>query len=123
MNDQEYIRKAIKLADNFDWSDRGYNGIWIEFPDGTEEVFQTSQGVLVISHPYLQQYWLDALAAQLVRQVDALDTPDTVEVAHNAVWVGYRSKHNESWKRRKGTNRTMNTIRYIVDSGVLSTGD
>ena len=59
MND--YIRKAVEMADNFNWSDRGYNGIWVELPDGSEELFQTSQGVIVVSHPYLQQYWLDAL--------------------------------------------------------------
>jgi len=126
MNDQDYIRKAVDLVDNFDWSDRGYNGIWIELPDGSEELFQTHQGIVVVSHPYLQQYWLDALAAQLVRQVDALDTPDTVEITHDSVWVGYRSKNNESWKRTRRTksrDRTMNTIKAIVDSGVLTTGD
>ena len=71
----------------------------------------------------LHQWMLDALAAQLVRQVDALDTPDTVEITHSSVWVGYRSKNNESWKRTKRTKsrgRTMNTIKAIVDSGVLT---
>lgn len=122
MSNQVCIRQAVELADYFGLSDRGYDGTWIEFPDNTERLFQTHNGVIVVSHPYLERYWLDALAAQLVRQVDALDTPDTVEVTHNTVWVGYRSKNNESWKKTTGSDRTMNTIKAIVKSRVLPIG-
>ena len=116
MDDQEYIRTAVELAkhwwgagtDAFGPSDfhRPYVSLAVDSPD--------------------TRFFLDALAAQLVRQVDALDTPDTVEITHDSVWVGYRSKNNESWKRTRRTksrDRTMNTIKAIVDSGVLTTGD
>ena len=104
MTDNDYIKKAVELADGWTWT----------MLCALEKSVLKGRGTV------------DALAAQLVRQVDALDTPDTVEITHDSVWVGYRSKNNESWKRTKRTksrDRTMNTIKAIVDSGVLFTGD
>ena len=93
-----YIRKAIELADVI--------APW-DFYQNNEDCIPCST------------VELDALAAQLVRQVDALDTPDTVEITHNKVWVGYRSKSSETWRYWKGPDRTMNTIKAIVESEVL----
>ena len=106
---KSHIRKAVELADGWRFA-----GPQLYGPSNYRYHHNKESGQYQVT--------VDALAAQLVRQVDALDTPDTVEVTHNAVWVGYRSKNNESWKRRKGADRTMNTIRAIVDSGVLTTG-
>ncbi len=105
MSDQDYIRKAIGLADHFDFEN--------------DELIITPVGTASMDYVCEYHSFTDLLAAQLVRQVDALDTPDTVEVTHNKVWVGYRSKNNESWRSTKGPDRAMNTIRAIVDSGIL----
>ena len=113
MNYQEYIRQAVELADGWRFA-----GPQLYGPSNYRYHPNKESGQ--------HQVTVDALAAQLVRQVDALDTPDTVEITHDSVWVGYRSKNNESWKRTRRTKsrgRTMNTIKAIVDSGVLSTGN
>ena len=116
MSNLNQIKRAVELANHW-WG------------AGTEAFgpsnFHRPYASLKVDSPDTR-FFLDALAAQLVRQVDALDTPDTVEITHDSVWVGYRSKNNESWKRTKRTksqDRTMNTIKAIVDSGVLFTGD
>ena len=118
MRDPTYMKRAVELA-QWQTTRLGNQRVAVFIPTDDKETVQRIG--------YLdEQYVLDALAAQLVRQVDALDTPDTVEITHDSVWVGYRSKNNESWKRTKHTksrDRTMNTIKAIVDRGVLTTGD
>ena len=114
MTDLKLITKAVELSDGF-----GFNNKTV----GGQLVYRYPTGTIVVHSPSGFPVWFfDALAAQLVRQVDALDTPDTVEITHDSVWVGYRSKNNESWKRTRRTksrDRTMNTIKAIVDSDVL----
>ena len=95
----------------------------VELAEGWERVDSYQVRINGVGHWFNAQtpdYVKDALAAQLVRQVDALETPHTVEMVHGAVWVGYRSQSAETFRKTKGPDRTMNTILAIVDSGVLA---
>ena len=91
MND--YIKKAVELADGFSFNDK-------------DAYFSTDE---------LGCMWLDALAAQLVRQVDALGTV-TLNIYDRGTEVG---KSGQPWATGIAHDRTMNTIKAIVDSGVL----
>jgi hypothetical protein len=67
--------------------------------------------------PFIDQRKLDALAAQLVRQVDATDDYYVI-VKHDFAAVRGRGpcvKHVED----DDADRTLNTINAIVESGVL----
>jgi len=111
----DYIREAVELADgwdNYKHKDTGeYLGpIYGAFPIGTFAIN------LVGNYPPI----LDALAAQLVRQVDAIGSG-------SGVWIfsSYCEVHNEYCLQTTRTHentddRTMNTIKAIVDSGVLN---
>ena len=103
----DYIKKAVELADG--WEHDGneiFNPVWYETPFG--EVHADD----------LRACHFDALAAQLVRQVDALPGPTHC----NIYW-----RRTEIWKRNMAPvngrhsdgDRTMNTIKAIVESGVL----
>lgn len=101
MND--YIRKAVELADGFRWLNRDQ----VEVPDLNN----------VVLRPFEQQWFLDALAAQLVRQVDALDDIRCdVDSRYSEVW----GNGQQTLGKHISDDRTMNTIKAIVDSGVLS---
>ncbi len=114
MDDQDTIRKAVELADG--WT------------SGTVGITLPSDGIRLYDHPItgpmsLEQFWLDALAAQLVRQVDALN-PDylfTCDEDHDA--YVYDVTHDKAdldhITEGTGGDRTMNTIKAIVDSKVL----
>ena len=119
MNDQDYARKAIALADG--WSitidDDGemtsfYAPMWL--PQATVKELSTS-GVRLDK---LSQQMLDALAAQLVRQVDALRNPSvgviTSELGSIHIW-----RESKLLTESTQLGRTMNTIKAIVDSKVL----
>ena len=99
MNDEEYVRKAVELADG------------IEFGEAEDQL--VIQGETITS-----VYGLDILAAQLVRQVDALDT------AWFESGIDAGAECSSFDLRKWGgsldiADRTMNTIKAIVDSGVL----
>ena len=85
-----YIRKAVELADGWDY-----------YADDDHD-----------------QGWLDMLAAQLVRQVDALDGFNFVsgQDCYSYVW---RACDDKAEMASYGPDRTMNTIKAIVASGVL----
>ena len=103
MNNEEYIRKAVSLADGFEW-------------DNDNDVYaHTQYGRL--NFAYNEPILLDHIAAQLVRQVDGLtgcleliafDGETNIMDQANSVGCG------------QGNDRTMNTIKAIVDSGVLN---
>ena len=98
MTDQDYIRKAVELADGWDSADEQ-----VDCPLGCAFRFP------------LQVVVLDAIASQLVRQVDATDY--WVEATSHFVdvrGIGISRK----W-RHESDDRTMNTIKAIVDSEVL----
>jgi len=98
-DDNEYIKAAVELADFFSWDE------WIEARNNN-----------LLTHS--GQKFLDALAAQLVRQVD-----DPYAVWQFPIGVSVSSKDVEDARLEiamvDGPDRTMNTIKVIVDSGVL----
>jgi len=108
MTDEEYIRKAAELVG---W---GY----------TRPMHSADTPYLFIpSGPTIgkrtDQHTLDALAAELVRQVDALET-HRVE-SHAASVMVYETHYpvNHAIAVRHGPDRPMNAIKAIVDSKVL----
>lgn len=115
MNDQEYICKGIELADGWDLTHiyagediAAYNPNGKEYPEAS----------FVLQTP--SQSGNDALAAQLVRQVDAIDGCEVIVdpyVVH--VFVAYKTGVKRAIGTGHSDDRTMNTIKAIVDSGVL----
>ena len=114
MTNEEYIRRAVELAEGWE-IDIGqvltteYN-IWMTLDDDEPP-----------------QLMLDALAAQLVRQIDASATGDDRPVFssdfNGCVLIVSDDADFHAGDCRAGpseNDRTMNTIRAIVDSGVLS---
>ena len=113
MNDT--IRKAVELAEGWTIRNTEYGdlfgigdsvaGIWGHFNDD----------------PFKPP--LDALAAQLVRQVDALDGGETIAFCSNndiaCVYSWNVSIGLDDTFDCEGPDRTMNTITAIVESGVL----
>ena len=106
MNDT--IRKAVELADGFQLSKLTNDGTYFSLPHG---------GFLppIIDCP--QQY-LDALAAQLVRQVD--DNGGYAVVIKRASTIIHGANDPPIFKHCSyGSDRTRNTIKAIVDSKIL----
>ncbi len=97
----DYIKRAVELADGAEW-----------FTD-----YAGTDWVCIQSHEFLpdDQAGLDALAAQLVRQVDALGLEFTATNKQSRVWP----EEARVPVYVNGPDRTMNTIKAIVDSGVL----
>ena len=115
MTDEEYIRKAVELA----------HGRW-EISDLTGNAFVPP--FYNSSYPLntLEQWHLDALAAQLVRQVDALaEQIHEVDISKGEVWVGTCDSYDgiKGIAKVRGPDRTMNTIKAIVDSKALEGGE
>ena len=106
MTDEDYIRQAVELADEFEYSAFG-------------DLYMGPVGLINgITQPYI-----DALAAQLVRQVDALpvgkfpdDAPTDIYILNGSTDIWHKKRLHA---QAKGPDRTMNTIKAIVDSGVL----
>ena len=103
-----YIRKAGELGDGWTICDGKYeslSALMAETVDGYR--FYLADHIL-----------LDYLAAQLVRQVDALgDDAAFVSLRDKVVVTNYLSVNGQADER--GDDRTMNTIKAIVDSKVL----
>ena len=111
----DYIRKAVELADGWRL------GV---------ELLQTPSGNVVLLDDAIPQVYLDALAAQLVRQVDEVSPHYNI---FHIKWTngkqdprtelhglpGPVSSFTKLLKRVDGPDRTMNTIKAIVDSKVL----
>ena len=107
MTDQDYIKAGVGLADG--WEIEG----GIVYPP-----FRNHPVAMSVENPHTPI--LDALAAQLVRQVDALDN----------LWVCIEDDRTSIQHDTDGTvaqllqmekpDRTLNTIKAIVDSGALT---
>jgi hypothetical protein len=102
------IRKAVELADGFEW-------------DADEYIVYTQYGRLNVAPD--EPMFLDALAAQLCRQVDVLPAlnphgvkPADVYIKPGLSYVGFCG---ELIAEYAGPDRTENTINAIVESGVL----
>ena len=102
MND--YIRKAVGLAREWVMA-----GSFVVTPIEDVDLFHADN---------LPPMQLDALAAQLVRQVDALG-PLECDITAVTTWIYCPSNDDASHQPIIGPDRTMNTIKAIVDSGVL----
>ena len=99
------IRKAVELADG--WHMRGDNWFYYERQNGAFPIEN------------LPKQAIDALAAQLVRQVDALPVGETeVWVRRSISWIEHEDSDTPI-KRCDGLDRTMNTLRAIIESKVL----
>jgi len=101
VTDEEYIRKAVELADGFEAMDECID---ILEGDGTLWASAEWEGT--------EQCVLDALAAQIVRQVRS------VALYKGQPWVWTNMRHAVIGKSLKD-DVTMLTIKAIVDSGVL----
>ena len=96
---KDILRKAVELADGFTLID--------------SDVELNNEWYINLKLP---QFVLDALAAQLVRQVDALNNAWVAVSASGVCKVS--TNHNLATIRGEG-GRTENTITAIVESGVL----
>jgi len=102
----DYMRKAVELAYGWGFTDDGY--------------IHDHHGMVS-----MQQRDKDALAAQLVRQVDATEHYCFDSNCDGAALVSqtWDDPNPEHWKDIAFfdvvDDRTMNTIKAIVDSGVL----
>ena len=99
MNDKEYIRKATEMADGFTLSPSG--------------LYRTPRG-----HPVEAQVLADALAAQLVRQMDELILY-RVQSEPTGTFIHHEGTGERILDSCLAGNRTMNTIKAIIDSKVL----
>ena len=128
MTNEEYIRKAVELADGWFIAKNGAitlpqpKDAYIDWPLLYLSDFPTLKPQVVLN-------WvlLDALAAQLVRQVLAKGIP--FEITHDVdkwgvalmegydVYVGHPIDY--VLECAKDSDRTMNTLKAIVESGVL----
>jgi len=118
-----YIKAAVELADGFGYDDcKIHDWDYVRLPDDSTAMHDLGGPLFRTTyHPAL-----DALAAQLVRQVDALDgysvgVGSQFDQANRAAVYGRKFK---AWRGylisdESGPDRTMNTIKAIVDSGVL----
>lgn len=107
MSDEEYIRKAVELAEG-----------WYFFDDDRVECCTNGHYTFDVD----DQIFLDALAAQLARQVDAIEGIEFDSKGSNEVYVwDHRPGKNRVAAHGISTDRTSNTIKAIVDSGVLET--
>lgn len=104
MNEQEYIRKAVELADGWSIDKRGHIHTALRGHFGFWEIQEIQ----------------DALAAQLVRQIDAPALDADLESTKFGVDL-YLAPHSVkalvTFECKR--DRTMNTIKAIVDSKVL----
>ena len=109
MKDEDYIKKAVELADRW-------------FVTDANIVKATGISPFHIGSTHFAQATIDALAAQLVRQVDAIEAPKHPDRPS----AFYSTPHEcQVWMRGKvasvktADDRTMNTIKAIIDSKVL----
>ena len=105
LSDEQVIRRAVELAPGWSIQDS------VVTPPWPLELFR-------ITDVGASPVFLDALAAELVRTVDTLDglrvfTRPALSSVAEEDWP-YFEKHASS-----GPDRTMNTLRAIVESGAL----
>ncbi len=106
MNDSEHIRKAVELADGWTMA--------------SSSVVQPPTKHLAMSIHNPSTWILDALAAQLVRQVDALDSN---LIAFGSASTGQAMVYRDALAGDvvivDEGDRTMNTIKAIIESKAL----
>lgn len=108
MLDQEYIRRAVELAD-------GWEYVW----DGHDIIESLNFHGLTVENIQVMPEALDSIAAQLVRQIDALCASGSEIILtcyQNRTLVLTPNICADVF----GPDRTMNTIKAIVDSKLLA---
>ena len=110
MTDEEYIKAGVELADGWHLNALADADFYHQWGDSQYDFISSP-----LSDP--DQYLLDALAAQLVRQTDAIKRY-TIN-AFGGASVHSNPSSVEGIVNRRGPDRTMNTIKAIVDSGAL----
>lgn len=109
MKEEDYIRKGVELAKGFSIVHERDGIVWVG-----------GAGFVECKIKHLPQWFKDALAAQLVRQVNALLSVRNLKLHITAVDTQVT---RYDWEDEIGycgdEGRTMNTIKAIVDSGVL----
>ena len=107
MTEEDYIRKAVDLLG---WAINGtafFMAPW-SLHIGISTAFTN-----------VEQWELDAIAAELVRQVDALPDHAIPMASHTTTVDYYPDDGPVNLGAASGFGRTMNTIRAIIDSKVL----
>ena len=121
MKDQDYIHKAVELVG---WHTTRLGNqriaVFIPTPDDVTHVLRIG---------YLdEQHVLDALAAEAVRQVDAIkpNNPEYERQCIFGIWADSVSlidfsefPHKETLIEFDDADRSMNAIKVVIDSGVL----
>ena len=122
MTDEDYIRQAVELADGWVSELVGRGASIDRYDEGEETILPKDSGVWW-NLSGMPQFVIDALAAQLVRQVDALpvgkfpdDAPTDIYILNGSTDIWHKKRLHA---QAKGPDRTMNNIKAIVDSGVL----
>lgn len=123
--DEEYLRAGVEQADG--WSCTEYAGTKQAYLDSAGGSLWRAHDDEEWPLSDLPQIMLDALAAQLVRQVDkVLDDWRLLELfpGHTAVRVVEKELGENNYRGRDlgacyGDDRAMNTVKAIVDSKVL----
>lgn len=102
----DILRKAVELAG---WLEEDDEGEYLQVPGWPISVYINKL------NESAYQYLKDALAAQICRQVDALDGPllcvENDKASVQGIGFEYRIF--------RGPDRTMNTLRAIMESKVL----
>lgn len=112
MTDEEYLIAAARLTG---WVHTDECGEYCELPDSPTSLYLDDMAI------HSAQWFKDALAAQLVRQVDATDDYLVKTFPHYSVVRRSRYENHYVVAEVRGDDRAMNTIKAIVDAGVLST--
>ncbi len=108
MTDNDYIRKAVELADGFMLNGNLIGGSFMFDVGGSIEIPTIEDN----------QWLLDALAAQLVRQMDELILY-SVHIKPIGAFIDHEGTGERITDCYLTGGRTMNTIKAIVDSKVL----
>ena len=115
-NQDALIRKAVELADGWLWATYSDSDLCeLELANGA---YWYDDADSPITPDQMPRTLLDALAAQLVRQVDALSYEIISSEGHCGVYD--QDGQDILIEVMEYYDRTMNTIKAIVDSGVLA---
>ncbi len=111
---EDYISAAAELVGWLVDSNTLTGRNFIELPQMSRE---TDLGISAHWRDFEDPVAKDALAAQLVRQVDVIEWPNNVflTLERKRCYCNNNAGSGES----RGHDRTMNTIKAIVDAGVL----
>ena len=111
-NDQDYIRKAVEIAEPKFRMRRDSEGFVHYYGESDHEFIGT------LFEEGLDQYLVDALAAELVRMVDARED-FSLRCYDEFTSLFLRQNGMRLLAKVSSEGRSMNSIKAIVDSGVL----